>query len=128
MQSLDRDFDQPYSADELALNLLPDDYTESIVLMARDERGVVGGAWAGLPRQANRSFAFGDVFVVPGRRREGHGTALTEALMTACRDAGRTRMMLEARWGMVDEVAPARQLVEKLGFSLDHRLARRVHP
>jgi len=115
-----RDFDQPYTAIELAVDMQPDEYAVSIVLTARDEAGVVvGGAWAELPQKDNTGFAYSEVFVVPEQRREGHGTALVEALVAECAAAGRTTMLAEAVWGVDDEVAPARQFSESCGFTLD---------
>lgn len=120
VRAFSRDFDQPYTAAELAVDLVPDEYTVSIGLAARDGEGaVVGGAWAELPQKDNLTFAYAEVFVVPGRRRQGHGTALAETLMSQCRDAGRSMMLGEAVWGVDDQVAPAKQFAEKLDFELD---------
>jgi GNAT superfamily N-acetyltransferase len=119
-RSFNRDFDQPYTAVELAIDMTPDDYNTSIGLTARDDKGlVVGGAWAELPLKDNLTFAYAEVFVVPERRREGHGTALVEALMTACREAGRSSLLCEGSWGVDDQDAPAQQFAEQLGFTLD---------
>ena len=119
-RALNRDFDQPYSAVELAADLVPDEYNAPIGLAARDDDGIViGGAWAELPLKDNVGFAYAEVFVVPERRREGHGTVLVDALLDACRDAGRTTMLGEPAWGVDDEEAPARQFAEGFGFSLD---------
>jgi GNAT superfamily N-acetyltransferase len=119
-RSFNRDFDQPYTAVELAIDMAPDDYNTSIGLLARDQDGVsVGGAWAELPLKDNLTFAYAEVFVVPDRRREGHGTALIEALMAACGDAGRSTMLCEGVWGVDDQDAPAKQFAEQRGFTLD---------
>ncbi len=116
----DRDFDLPYTATELAIDMVPDEYTVSLGLAARDDDGVVvGGAWAELPQKDNVTFAYAEVFVVPERRREGHGTALAEALMAECRDAGRTSMLGEASWAVDDEDGPGKKFAEQLGFGLD---------
>lgn len=119
-RSFNRDFDQPYTASEVVVDLVPDEYNVSIVLTARGDDGVaVGGAWAELPQKDNRTFAYAEVFVVPERRREGHGNVLVESLLDACREAGRTSILAEAIWGVDDNVAPAKQFAEKLGFELD---------
>lgn len=118
-RSFNRDFDQPYTAAELALDLAPDDYNASIALLARDGELVVGGAWAELPQKDNRTFAFAEVFVVPERRREGRGTELVDVLTRACADAGRSTMLVEAAWAVDDEAAPAKQFAERCGFELD---------
>lgn len=119
-RSFNRDFDQPYTATELAVDMVPDEYTVSIGLVARDATGtVVGGSWAELPQQDNVSFAYAEVFVVPEERRKGHGSALVDALTKACRDAGRSTVLGEAVWGVDDDEAPARQFSEKLGFTVD---------
>lgn len=119
-RAFNRDFDQPYTAVELAIDMVPDEYNVAIGLAARDDAGVVvGGAWAELPQKDNLTFAYAEVFVVPERRREGHGTALAETLMAECRDAGRTLMMGEAAWPVDDEDGPGKKFAEKLGFELD---------
>lgn len=119
-RAFNRDFDQPYTAVELAIDMVPDEYSVSIVLVARDDDGVVvGGAWAELPQKDNLGFAYAEAFVVPERRRLGHGRALAEALMAECRNAGRTSMLGEAVWGVDDLEAPAKQFAESCGFELD---------
>lgn len=119
-RSLNRDFDQPYTAAELAVDLVADDYNLPIGLIGRDDAGeAVGGAWAELPQKDNLGFAYAEVFVIPERRREGHGTLLVEALVDACREAGRSTIMGEAIWGVDDPEAPARHFAEQLGFTLD---------
>lgn len=124
--SFNRDFDLPYTAAELAIDLVPDAYTDSIGLIACDgDDTTVGGAWAELPLKDNRSFAYAGVFVVPEHRGVGHGTAIAEALMEACRAAGRSSILVEAVWGLDDSEAPSRQFAEKLGFTLDIMEAHR---
>ncbi|MEO6604337.1 MAG: GNAT family N-acetyltransferase [Aeromicrobium sp.] len=119
-RAFNRDFDQPYTAAELAIDMVPDEYGVSIGLVARDDAGVVvGGAWAELPQKDNLTFAYAEVFVVPERRREGHGTALAETLMGECRSAGRTSMLGEAVWAVDEESGQARKFAEKLAFELD---------
>lgn len=120
VRAFNRDFDQPYTSTEVAVDMAPDEYNVSIGLTARDDRGVaVGGAWAELPQKDNRTFAYAEVFVVPERRREGHGTALVEALAAECLDAGRSMLMGEAVWGVDDPDAPAKRFAEARGFTLD---------
>ena len=119
-RSFNRSFDQPYTASELAIDMMPDEYTDSIAMIGRDENGVVvGGAWAELPQKDNVDFAYAEVFVVPERRRNGHGTVLIEALAVACADAGRSKMLCEAAWAVDDETAPAKHFAEQRGFTLD---------
>ncbi len=119
-RSFNREFDQPYTSVELAIDMVPDEYTVTTAHIARDDDGaVVGGAWAELPLKDNVTFAYGEVFVVPEHRRQGHGTALTEALKAACHEAGRSTILGEAVWGVDDDDAPAKKFSEHLGFTLD---------
>lgn len=119
-RAFNRDFDLPYSAAELAVDMVADDYNDVVAFLGRDDEGaVVGGAWAELPQKDNRAFGFGEVFVVPERRREGHGTALVEALAAACRAAGRSTLMCEGAWAVDDELSAAKRFAEHAGFELD---------
>lgn len=119
-RSFNREFDQPYTAVELAIDMVPDAYNATIALLGRDEAGVVvGGAWAELPLKDNLTFAYGEAFVVPEKRRQAHGTVLIEALAAACADTGRSTVLCEGAWGVADEEAPARQFAERVGFTLD---------
>jgi GNAT superfamily N-acetyltransferase len=119
-RAFDRDFDQPYGPVEKRAGLRDDDYNAGIVLLARDVDGAaVGGAYAQLPLQDNRDFAYVEVFVVPQRRREGHGRALLEALVAEVRAVGRSTLMGEAAWAVDDQGAPARAFAEASGFALD---------
>ena len=62
VRAFNRDFDQPYTSTEVAVDMAPDEYNVSIGLTARDDRGVaVGGAWAELPQKDNRTFAYAEV-------------------------------------------------------------------
>ncbi len=119
-RAFNRDFDQPYTAAELAVDMVPDEYNGlDRAGGARRRRRGRGGAWAELPQKDNLTFAYAEVFVVPERRREGHGSVLAEALMAECRDAGRKTMLGEALWAVDDEDGPATKFAEQLGFELD---------
>lgn len=118
--SFNRSFDLPYSVAELAVDMVADEYNAVVALMGRDAGGkLVGGAWAELPQKDNREFAFGEVFVIPERRREGHGTALIEALAAACSDARRSTLMCEGAWAVDDQAPAAQRFAERNGFELD---------
>ncbi|MDR7087737.1 GNAT superfamily N-acetyltransferase [Aeromicrobium panaciterrae] len=119
-RSFNREFDQPYTAVELAIDMVPDDYNSTVAVLARDSEGVVvGGAWAELPLKDNLTFAYGEVFVVPEQRRHGHGSVLVEALADACAGAGRSTLLCEGAWGVDDQEAPAKQFAEQAGFTLE---------
>lgn len=119
-RSFNREFDQPYTSVELAIDMVPDEYNATTAHIARDDDGaVVGGAWAELPLKDNVTFAYGEVFVVPEQRRQGHGTALVDSLATACAEAGRSTLLCEGAWGVDDRDAPARQFAEQAGFTLE---------
>ncbi len=122
----DRDIDRPYSAIEKRVGLRPDDYVDTAVLLARDDAGTaVAGGIVVLPLRDNRELAYVEVFTVPERRREGHGSAVVEAAGEVVEHAGRSRLVSEPVWEM-DAVDPAPQLfAEACGFRLDLMSAAR---
>lgn len=67
------------------------------VLLAATEGGrTVGAAWMELPTADNTHLAALEVYVVPGARRRGVGTALLEAAEARARAEGRTTWVSEA--------------------------------
>lgn len=125
-RAYDRDFDQPWLAAEKRVNLTDDEYGAKVAVVARDERGgVVCGGTALMPLKDNTGFAYVDVFTAPAHRRQGHATAVLDALVDIARDRGRTKMLGEAAWGVDDDLAPAREFAGARGFSLDIMDAQR---
>lgn len=61
--------------------------------LARRGSETVGVISLSLPDRDNRGSAFGDVLVVPGARGRGLGRALLGRLVSAAREAGRTRIV-----------------------------------
>lgn len=119
-RSYSRDFDSPWLAVEKRVNLRNDAYGTKIAMVARDDAGVVvGGGTALLPLQDNTAFAYLDVFTDPGRRREGHATAVLEELVGAAREHGRSIAFMTPAWDVEVEEDPARSFVETRGFRLD---------
>ncbi len=101
----------PFKLDEAAFEYMVDvfdlDLGRSVV--AVDGDAPVGLANLGL--RGDRTW-LGGVGVVPARRREGLGEALTRALLDRGREAGADTMLLE----VIVENEPAIALYEKLGF------------
>lgn len=115
----DRPFDAPWLPVEKRVNLTDDAYEAKIALVARAGERIVGGGTATLPLKDNTSLAYLDVFVHPRERRQGHGTAMLEALAAEVREAGRDRLFIEAMWGVDEKTSPAREFVTALGFAPD---------
>lgn len=127
VRAFDRPFDQPWNAIEKRVNLTDDDYGEKVAMIARDDGGAVtGGGTAVMPLKDNTTFAYVEVFTDPARRREGHATAVLDALTDVVRTRGRTTLLGEAAWGLDDDLAPARAFAESCGFALDLQDAVRV--
>lgn len=126
--AMDDEWDRPYSARELRVELFDDnDYTRTVVLLARDGEGdPVGVGTVLLPLKDNLGLAYIDVHITPARRREGHGTAIVEAMADIGREHGRTTLWAEARWGAGDEGSGNTGFAEALGFRLDLVDAHRV--
>ncbi len=90
------------------------------------EEELVGHAMMIRPLLDNTRFAFVGVNVEPARRRQGIGSALTEHVVTAAREAGRTRMLAEMNLAFERrEDHPYRQFAEKRGFTLANVEVRR---
>jgi len=118
--SYDRDFDQPYTARDKRVGLRDDGYESHVGLLAHDDGGaLVGAGWITLPLRDNLDFAYIELFVLPSRRREGHGRALLEALLAASAERGRRTVLGEAAWPVGVTDAPAREFAEASGFELD---------
>ena len=87
----------PWPAWEQSRRALPADDPERglSLLAAIDGRTMVGAALVARPLQDNLHTAVVDVFVHPGRRREGIGTALLADAETVARGDGRTTIQGE---------------------------------
>lgn len=120
VRAYSRPYDAPWLAVEKRVNLTDDAYATKVALVARDGTGaVVGGGTAIMTLQDNRDFVFLDVFVDPVRRREGHGTAVLDALLEVGREHDRTTAFVMPLWGVDEARDPGRSFVEAHGFTLD---------
>lgn len=126
--SMDEQWDRPYGLREKHAELLDDtEYVDVIALMARNGDGVVVGTGVvELPLRDNRTLAYIGVNVVPGHRRQGHGTALLEAFVDLVRVHGRTTLFAQARWPAGQERSGHTLFAEACGFRLDLTDAHRV--
>jgi len=129
VRALDRDVDQPYTAQEKRVGMRPDEYVDKVMLLARDDDGAaVAGGTVELPLRDNTGFAYVDVFTAPEHRRRGHGAAVMEAIEGIGRDADRSTLYGEAVWEQA-AVNPASQaFAESVGFTLDIMDAMRELP
>lgn len=75
----------------------------------------------GLPSRDNRHLVWGTIIVHPGHRRQGHGTALVEELVSRAKEAGRTTIWL----GAAEDDLGARAFLEANGFRYASHDARR---
>ncbi|AWB93355.1 GNAT family N-acetyltransferase [Aeromicrobium chenweiae] len=115
-----RAFDGPYLAIEKRVNLIDDDYSTKVAVVARDVDGVaVAGGTIVMALQDNTAVAFVEVFVPPEQRRRGHGSAVLDALVDIGRRGGRTIAFGEAVWAVDRETDAGRAFAEARGFSLD---------
>jgi GNAT superfamily N-acetyltransferase len=120
LRAHERDIDLPYSAIEKRVGMRPDDYTDKIVLLRRDDDGTaVAGGTAELPLRDNTGLVYADAFTLPEHRRRGHGTAVIEAIEEIGRDAGRSTLFIEAVWELDDADPASRSFAEEVGFTLD---------
>ena len=93
----ERDVDLPYSAVEKRAGMRPDEYVDKVVLLARDAAGTpVGGGTVELPLRDNTDVVYLDVFTAPEHRRNGHATALVEAVEELAADADRGTLLAYA--------------------------------
>lgn len=116
----DRPFDAPWLAVEKRVNLATDEYGRRIAVVGRDEAGVaVAGGSAVMPLQDNTDFAFVEVFVLPGRRRRGDGTAVLETLVDVARANGRSTAFSMPAWGVDEDGDAGRWFAQARGFELD---------
>lgn len=90
---------------------------------------IVGMSEVVLPVLDNRHVAYVDTIVLPGRRREGIGTALLEAALAVAHEAGRTTFIIEVflpygRSG--EETSPGSHFLTRHGFSAASKEVHRV--
>lgn len=120
VRSSTRPFDAPWLAVEKRVNLADDEYGTRVAVLARDDTGdAVAAGWAIMLLQDNTDFAFIDVFVLPGHRRRGHGTAVLESLIDVARANGRTKAFSMPTWSVYEEGDAGRWFAESQGFELD---------
>jgi GNAT superfamily N-acetyltransferase len=118
-----------WTAREKRVHLQPDPYEPYTALFARDDDGrPVGGGSVTLPQRDNLDFAYAEVWTVPDRRREGHATAVLDALEDIARRAGRSTVFMEATSPLDDDHAAPVAFLEKRGYTFDMRDAVRELP
>lgn len=120
VRAYDRDFDQPWLAVEKRVNLTDDEYCAKVAVLGRHDGGApVCGGTVLTPLKDNAAFAYVEVFTDPGHRRQGHASAVLDALIGIARGRGRSKALGEPAWGVDEDPAPARAFAEARGFSLD---------
>lgn len=112
-------FDEPWGLAEKRSNLTSDAYAEHVVLLGEDDGVAVGGAWVSFPQQDNRTLAYLHVFVVPERRRRGHGTALLAAVERLAAERGRAHGFAEASWAADADDGPGVAFARRHGYAVD---------
>lgn len=112
-------FDEPWGIAEKRTNLTSDPYAEHVVLAGVVDDEVVGGAWVSFPQQDNRTLAYLHVFVDPGRRRAGLGSALLRAVEDRVRAEGRVNAFAEASWSVHDEAGAGSVFAALHGYRVD---------
>ena len=124
----DGTWDRPYTFDEQRAEVLDTGgYQLPFILIARNDSGAaVGTASAYLPLKDNPTMAYVGIRVVPGHRRQGHGTACLEAVTMVAQDNGRTKLFAEAHWDAGVDAPGNRAFAERHGFRLDLIYAHRV--
>lgn len=115
----DRPFDQPWGAPEKRVNLTDDAYGRHVLVAARDSDDLVGGGYVSLPLQDNVDSAWVEAFVLPERRRRGHGSRILDALVDVAREHGRTLLRCEAEWDVADAGSAGSAFAESNGFAVD---------
>lgn len=118
-RSIDAELDPPWEFRELRLKLAGDEYVATVALVAVDDGEPVGGAWAELTLKDNLQNAFATVFVAPGHRRRGIGSALWSDLAAALRQRGRAIVAGEAVKRVDEPESGSERFAEKLGFRVD---------
>lgn len=118
-RSNEQDYDQPWSADELLVLIVGDEYSRNESLVAREGEAVVGVALADFPERDNVETAYGEVWVPPELRRRGYGTALAERLELRVAEDGRARVLTETLRGIDLETSSGREFMLARGFRPD---------
>lgn len=121
-------FDEPWGFAEKRTNLTSDPYAEHVVLAGHEDDECVGGAWVSFPLQDNLALAYLHVFVVPGHRRRGHGSALLAEAERIARSRGRSRTFAEASWPVDVESGPGSAFAAAHGYVVDLLDAIRALP
>lgn len=118
-RSNEQDYDQPWSADELVVLLVGDEYSRTESLVAREGETVVGVALAEFPERDNVETTYGEVWVPPELRRRGYGTALAERLELRVAEDGRARVLTETLRAIDLDTSSGREFMLARGFRPD---------
>ncbi|HEX6150674.1 GNAT family N-acetyltransferase [Nocardioides sp.] len=104
---------------DVSRRVLPADNPEleTSSFLASDQEGVVGFGMLVLPVRDNPHLAFVDLGVLPGRRREGRGTALAGVLEELARKRGRNTVIVEG-YAPPEAAAPCEPFAATLGYEL----------
>ena len=124
-RSNEREYDQPWSFDELQVLLLGDEYLRSDALLLREGEIAVAVALAELPERDNVDSAFAEVWVPPELRRRGYGSALIERLELRVREDGRSRILTETLRGIDEPTGSGREFMLAHGYRPDTTLVQR---
>lgn len=122
------DYDVPYTADELSVLLLGDEFEERVSFAAFEERAMIGAAVVQFPLRDNPEVGYVEIDVVPERQRRGVGTALLDLVTRAAHDRGRTLLLAEPSRDLDDATSPGHEFALARGFIDDTVIAVRSQP
>jgi len=127
-RSNEREIDQAWSADELQVTLIGDEYVRHDALVARDGETAVGVALAEYPERDNVETAYAEVWVPPELRRQGIGSVLLRVLEQRVVEDGRTCILAETLRPAGEETSSGREFVLAHGYGPDTTNAQRELP
>lgn len=127
-RSNEREIDQPWSADEVQVLLVGDEYQRTDVLILREGETAVAVALAEMPERDNVDTAYVEVWVPPELRRRGYGTALLERMELRVAEDGREQILTETLRPITDDTASGREFMIARGYAPDTTNVQRELP